>query len=684
MELTFKPQTYVKRLSVFLCLIAFVIVMFPLSVRAADPPLRASDRFINSPGAQEYPEACAIILEDDLTYQLNEDYSAVATEHNAVKILNENGVRLFKIAPRPFDASCEKIEFQYARTITPEGEVLEVPQENIKTIQSIVGAPMYESRKIKAAEFPGVRVGSIVEYSIKTTYAPREDKQWWACSYLQNDLPILHSTYKVSVPSKVKAYTFTNLPYMRSPKVTEENGKRTYYWSTKEAYNVIPSNVSMPASINYYKYVAASSFADWKELAAWIGNCWEKETADRNASLSMISSRITSVGKPADKRIKDILGYMSKFSILDKDGEFWRSINLKEASSSRFLTYPDAAYLTGALLKRAGLRVTPYMSTSSDLNTIAELPPIPTYVNQFFLKVSDPGGKTWWIDPTLPGAALSAPNLGWQGSAMLELPVSHSSKPGRLIAAPVGAPEDNIGLYNMEGRIETTGIGQLSADITYNGPRANILRTASAQAQTLSDSQRKEVTNWIVNKFDTNFCFQTIPYSHFFPNDIDNDQPVTLGTSVQFANYARYNRDKKYFETPLPIISSQSLQAGLNTSSRTYPVRFDAPFVDEITYRLILPEGSQVVNQPQDISLSNEVGSYSCKTVVKNSEVWFYSRTEIKEAWLYKEKFAQLEELARAQLETFRSPLAYTLSGSKAPNSTESSVKTSEEASEQP
>ncbi|MGM9992309.1 MAG: DUF3857 domain-containing protein [Candidatus Bruticola sp.] len=673
MELTFKPQTYVKRLSVFLCLVAFIIVVFPLSVKAADPPLPSSDRFKNSPGSEAYPGACAIILEDDLTYQLNEDYSAVATEHNAVKILNEDGIRLFKIAPRPFDASCETVEFQYARTITPEGEVIEVPQENIKTIQSIIGAPMYESRKIRAAEFPSVKVGSIIEYSIKTTYAPRADKQWWACSYLQNDLPILHSTYKVSVPSKVKAYTFTNVPYMRSPEVNEDNGVRTYSWSTKEAYDVIPSNVSMPASISYYKYVAVSSFADWNNLATWLGQCWENETADRNASLSMISSRITSVGKPAEKRIKDVLGYMSKFSILDKDNEFWRGVNLKEASSSRFLTYPDAAYLTGALLKRAGLRVEPYMSTSSDLKTIAELPPIPLYVNQFLLKVSDPGGKTWWIDPTLPGTALSAPNLGWQGSATLELPVNHSSKSGKLISAPVDIPENNIGLHNMEGRIEATGIGQLTADITYNGPRANILRTASAQAQTLSDSQRKEVTNWIISKFDTNFCFQTIPYSHFFPTKSEDDQPFTIGTSVQFANYARYNRDKKCFETPLPIVNSQSLQAGLNTSSRSYPIRFDAPFVDEISYRLILPEGSQVISQPQDIALSNETGSYSCKTVVKGSEVWFYSRTEVKEAWIYRDKFAQLEELAKAQLETFKSPLAYKLSSSKDSNSTESS-----------
>ena len=674
MKFTFKPQLFGKKLKSFLYLAAFVLVALPLSVQAADPASKSENRFLNSPGLKEYPNACALILEDDLTYQLNEDYSAEATEHNSIKLLNEEGVKLFRLYPRSFDSSCESVEFEYARTIAPDGQVVEMPAANVKTMDAITGAPVYKDRQIYVAEFPNLEVGSVIEYSVKTKYAPREDKQWWACSYLQNDLPILHSTYKVSVPSKEKAYTFSNVPYMRSPKVTEDKGVRTYYWSTKEAFDAITSNVSMPASFNYYKYVAASSFSDWKDLSKWASEVWDKNTTDSNASLSMLCSRITSVGKPAQERIQDVLGYMSKFSILEKDQNFWRSIDLKEATSSKFLTYQDAAYLTGALLKRAGLRVNVYMAASSDLKMMSELPPIPTYLSQFLLKVSDPGGKTWWIDPSLPGSALNAPNLGWQGSAMLELPSIHSGKAGKLVTAPLGAPEDNICSYNMEGRIESNGIGQLNADITYSGPRANILRTADGQAKTLSDAQRKEVVNWIISKFNNNFCFQTIPYSNFFPSEIDSDSPVTVGTSVQFANYARYNRERERFETPLPITQGQSLQAGLNSSSRLYPVRFDAPFVDELSYHVILPEGSKAEAQPKDVTISNEVGSYTCKTVVKGSEVWFYSRTQINLTWIYKDKFSQLEELAKAQLDTFKSPLAYKL----APKTVQVEEKSSE------
>lgn len=669
-----------RKLKSFLCLAALILATFPLSTQAANSPAKSENRFLNSPGAKEYPNACAIILEDDLTYRLNEDYSVETTEHNAIKLLNEDGIKIFRLSPRNFNASFESVEFEYARTITPQGEIVEVPAENFKTIAAITGAPAYEDRQVYVAEFPNLEIGSIIEYSIKTKHTPRKDKQWWACSYLQNDLPILHSTYKVSVPSKEKAYTFSNVPYLKSPKITEANGMRTYYWETKEAFDSIANNVSMPSSFNYYKYVAASSFSDWKDLSKWAAEVWNEKTSDNDASLSMLCSRITSVGKPTEKRIQDVLSYMSKFSIIDKDQNFWDSLDLKQATSSKLLTYQDAAYLTGALLRRAGLRVDVYMTSSSDLKTMTELPPIPTYFSQFLLKVSDPGGKTWWIDPSLPGSALNAPDLGWQGSVMLELPSIHSSKPGKLITAPIGSPEDNICSYNMEGRLEANGIGQLNADITYSGPRANILRTAEGQAQALTDAQRKEMINWIIGKFNNNFCFQTIPYANFFPAEMDSQAPVTIGTSVQFANYARYSRERDRFETPLPITQGQSLQAGLNTASRLYPIRFDAPFIDEINYHVLLPQDSQIVNQPKDVTLSNDVGSYTCKTVVKGSEVWFYSRTQINLTWIYRDKFSHLEELAQAQLATFKSPLAYKLAPKAPADKTE---KTESEAPEE-
>ena len=88
MKFNFRPQLLSKKFKHFLYAAAFILATLPLSVQAADSPSKVDSRFFNSPGLKEYPNACALILEDDLTYQLNEDYSAEATEHNAIKLLN--------------------------------------------------------------------------------------------------------------------------------------------------------------------------------------------------------------------------------------------------------------------------------------------------------------------------------------------------------------------------------------------------------------------------------------------------------------------------------------------------------------------------------------------------------------------------------------------------------------------
>ena len=622
---------------------------------------QADRRVADAPSAKEYPKASAVLFIDDLTYTLNSDFSSVTTEHSAIKVLKAEGVDVAKVVPRPFIEGQEKVELEYARTITPDGKVFNISPESIKIIDSVEGVPLYKDHKIFLAQLPNVAVGSVVEYSLKTTTAARGDHQWWVCSYLQNDIPITHSTLKVSVPEGTDVHTFTNDSSLRAPKVVRRDGRCVYFWSTDRPYDVLPEAVSMPtAGKNYYKYVGAGSFADWPDFGRWMGKIWDENTADPSGALTMLSARITSVGKPARERIQDVLNYMSRYTLSNRS-VLGLGCDLKAASESKTLSHYDVAYLTGALLKKAGLKVTPYITTSSDLKTIESNPPNPNFVDQYLLKVFDPTeGVDLWIDPTLPGEPLSAPNLGWQGSALIELGTTGTGK-GRVIEAPVAAAEDNSCSYRMEGVIDPSGVGELTADVTHTGPRANVLLAVLGQLKEIGDSQRDEVVTWVVSKFSKNFCFQTIPYSRYFPEQANPGQPFTFNTSVKFVDYARFNKDKQRFETPLPIVGGQSLQAGLAVDKRDYPVRFDAPFVDEINYHLYLPEGSKVVSQPIDKELRNEVGAYICKTVIKDSQIWFYNRVEVYEPWIYKEQFGQLGELAQAQLETMKSPLAYTL-----------------------
>ena len=209
---------------------------------------QADRRVADAPSAKEYPKASAVLFIDDLTYTLNSDFSSVTTEHSAIKVLKAEGVDVAKVVPRPFIEGQEKVELEYARTITPDGKVFNISPESIKIIDSVEGVPLYKDHKIFLAQLPNVAVGSVVEYSLKTTTAARGDHQWWVCSYLQNDIPITHSTLKVSVPEGTDVHTFTNDSSLRAPKVVRRDGRCVYFWSTDRPYDVLPEAVSMPTA----------------------------------------------------------------------------------------------------------------------------------------------------------------------------------------------------------------------------------------------------------------------------------------------------------------------------------------------------------------------------------------------------------------------------------------------------
>lgn len=648
-------------------------------------PAQKDTRFLHSPSIREYPSACALILADDLTYTLNDDYSSVSTEHNAIKILNNEGADIFKSIPRRFSEGSEKVEIEYARTIAPDGKIYEVSPDQARIVNLIKDVPAYKSQKLFVVDFPHVETGSIIEYCIKSSSAPRADHRWWTGSYFQNDVPIMNSTFKVTVPASEKAFTFTNEPELSKPEVSEKDGRRTYSWTTKKPYDSPAEFINMPNSLNYYKYAAAAPFADWNAMADWAGSVWDKNTDDSKGELNMLSARITSVGKEPDEKINDILAHVGRHSIVDKDSEFWRPVNLAEVSKSKVISYADAAYLTGALLRKAGLRVTPYLMTTADVKNIENLPPIPTYVSQFMLKVVCPDGRERWIDPSLPGSVLSAPGLGWQGSAMLELPAGGRGQ-GRIVKAPQCSPEENTSLFNVGSRIENSGISKLSADISYTGPSANIVRTAIRQMSDLTPEQRREVGEWIAAKADNAFCFQLVPYASYFPEKFEEGKPVTFNTSVNAVNCARFDRESGCFETPLLVVHSQSLKVASlgQLKDRTCPVRFEAPFTDELTYTVDLPADSTVVSVPEDRNVSNEAGSYTCKTVVRGSQVWFYCRLQIKSGWYYPEQFGQLEELAKAQTDTLKQPLKYKVPDSEENKQAAEEAEKSAEESEQP
>ena len=160
-------------------LTAFMFVM-PVQAQNAGGSSESDifQRYKNAPGIAEYPGAMAIILADDMTYTLNEDFSSQTTEHNVIKILNKEGADTLKLLPRSYDAAAEQVELVSARIVSPEGKITAIDPKKARVISRIDESEANKNKKYFVVDFPNLTPGSLIEYNCRLKTAARSDKAW--------------------------------------------------------------------------------------------------------------------------------------------------------------------------------------------------------------------------------------------------------------------------------------------------------------------------------------------------------------------------------------------------------------------------------------------------------------------------------------------------------------------------
>ena len=113
-----------------------------------------------APSPADYPQAGALILWCDEKIEVTKDNTQVSDLHYIVKILNERGKESFAETAIEYDSTFEKVELEYARTISPDGEVMEVGRRHIRDVSKYLNFPLYSNVRAFIISFPEVVEGA--------------------------------------------------------------------------------------------------------------------------------------------------------------------------------------------------------------------------------------------------------------------------------------------------------------------------------------------------------------------------------------------------------------------------------------------------------------------------------------------------------------------------------------------
>ncbi|MBI4595757.1 MAG: DUF3857 domain-containing protein [Candidatus Tectomicrobia bacterium] len=367
---------------------------------------------LSAPSADRYPQAGAVILLREELAQASEGKGLEFTYHVVAKIFNKNGISEFEQVPFPFDSHYQEANLEVARTIQPDGRILETPKEDILIISPPEFSGLNFDPGIKSLVFnlPDLRPESIIEYKIKVmSKRPVMEKKWWDFFSFQWAEPVLKARYTIRVPKQERfLYTFKNIRL--TPKVKDEGDWRIYSWEA-DNLEALALESYMPPAPDVTASLLVSSLESWKEADKWYHALFSSQVVQDE----WVKARAMEISKDARSEEEKIraLYYFTQKTIknvaLDLGQGGYGPRPLREVLLNGYGDSEDMGAFLISLLQAAGIKAYPVLlSTLSQGEVDADLPS-PGQFNHLIVFIPRAKGNIWLdtTNPVIPFGSLS-------------------------------------------------------------------------------------------------------------------------------------------------------------------------------------------------------------------------------------------------------------------------------------
>lgn len=369
----------------------------------------------NVPDEKDYPDTGALVLWEAVEVDIDEASKHIYSTRRIAKIFNENGYGLGEISI-PYMRGRDDVTIHHARTITPEGKIVELNlAEIIRDIPppSAVEAGLYVDARLMYFTMPEISPGCIIDYAYSTNNLGHVMQgEFWRQVYFQTSVPVQFYRFRAHIPKKKELYyvvkggeklqgTGSRTTGMQ-PTITENNYTRTY---TFEARDVPPlrEEYLMPAPQDLASNISLSSLDSWDKLVTWYATLIREQdtiTPDIEAKTEELLRGAWS----RKEKIRRLYEYVAtQIRYLGFELGIWAikpypaSAVLKEGRGD----CKDKTTLLSTMLKHAGIASYPVLISAGDSREIVKEVPSLAYFNHMILAVEgEKNDEFLWLDAT--------------------------------------------------------------------------------------------------------------------------------------------------------------------------------------------------------------------------------------------------------------------------------------------
>ena len=581
------------------------------------------------PASGAYPQAGALILLSDEKTEITQDNKALYKLHYIVRILNERGKESFSEAPIEYDSTDEKITLEYARTIRPDGSVVDVGSRHIRDVSKYLNFPLYSNARIFIISFPEICEGATIEYKVTITRSQLINKKDFVLiNPLQTQEPVLESSFSLTIPLgrqinlKTVNERYNVFGVGLEPVVSVTPLAKTYQWRAKNIPQIIPEP-QMPALEEVNPTILISSFGSWQQIYDW----WWLLAKDKIKADGQIKQRVAELtkGKAGDQaKLKAIYNFCAqkiRYVAVEYGQAGYEPHQAADIYKNKYGDCKDQAILLVAMLKQAGFIAWPVLIPTRDsYNMHADFPAM--LFNHCIAAVLW-NGRIVFMDPTAETCSFGDLPAGDQDRTVLVIK-ENGFEVGRTPLYPASH-------NTIRQRLSLT----ISGDETVSAERTVSSTGVYDQAQrywllyTVPDVVKDKLAAKI-QEISIGACLDGYTIDH-----LDNlNMPLEL----------RYSFHGPEFLTLAGSLRIMAALAGLDMSAvakptRLYPIEYEIMDLKDTETVITLPPGYTIRYMPTSIRQENQWMKYDASYAIQASALIFRQTVELRQRVIAQQEY---------------------------------------------
>jgi len=606
------------------------------SIKDIDP--LTAEIIYGAPSAEEYPQAGAIILKCDERIEVTPDWKEVSTLNYVIKILNERGKDDFSEVQISYDSTYEKVEIEYARTITPEGQVVDVGTRHIRDVSRYLNFPLYSNARVCIISFPEITDGAFIEYKARVYRNQLINKKDLTMSYpIQSSEPIIDAYFEVSLPKekplKLKSINtgYNDFKARLEPKIEEAGERVIYSWDFDNLPQIMPES-DMPADVEINPTILMTTFSEWYEIYKW----WWGLAEDKIKADPQIKDKVRELvtgSKSAEEKARAIYNFCAKeirYVGVEYGQAGYEPHRAEDIFKNKYGDCKDQAILLVTMLREAGLASWPVLISTEDYYNLRDDFPATLFNHCIASVLLD--GNLCFLDPTAETCSFGDLRSDDQGRRV-------------LIFKESGYEITNTPLYPAEHNktLQVTAI-TVNKDESIDVEKSIFTYGAYDQSQRswLLYTPPELIEQALKEKIqDVSISGKLKRYRVENLNDLN--KPVELHYSFSGAEYFTTAGDLRI----MPQLTGIDT-AVVAKEKRRYPIDLGVPDYRETEFEIGIPAGFVIKYIPKNVKEDNPWFLFEAEYSFKGGRLFFREKTIGKKNRVAVEEYPQFKRTSES------------------------------------